>query len=468
MNFLSPEFAFAALVFFPVYWWLKPWRRAQMWALTAAGYALYATWSPLSALLLLIYSVNIWMAGLWIADAPQNRRRFFLVLGLVLALPLLLLTKYYEFLRQALAQLLPALGWHSLLPVIDFVAPAGVSFFTFQAVTYLVWRYQQPRARCNLRRTLLFLSFWPTLFSGPILRAEHFFKQLDAGRFGTPLQPVRALYYLLLGMAQKLVFANWLQNQWVDQVFQYPEQQNLLSVLLAAWGYALQIFCDFAGYTLIVTGLALLLGFILPVNFRQPYLARNLKDFWQRWHISLSSFIRDYVYIPLGGNRAGFGRAQANILLAMLLSGLWHGANATFLIWGLLHGLGVVLVNLYQRLRGPRLPTALAVALTLAYVSLAWLFFRADNLDTVWLLLNRSQTLPETPPQDMLYLLLFSLGFFVLSLRADWLEQRSVQLFSGRSPWMTVPLATGLSGCLSFLIILLGPNGVPGFIYYRF
>lgn len=468
MNFVSPEFAFAALVFFPVYWWLRPRRRVQMWFLTAAGYGLYATWSPVSALLLLIYSFSIWMAGLWIADTGQDKRRLIFVLSLVLALPLLLLTKYYEFLRLSLAQLLPALGWHSLLPVIDFVAPAGVSFFTFQAITYLLWRYQQPSARINLRRTLLFLSFWPTLFSGPILRAEPFFKQIDAGRFGAPLQPVRAIYYILLGMAQKLVCAYWLETLWVDSVFKDSEHQNLYSITLAAWAYALQIFCDFAGYTLIVTGLALLLGFILPINFRQPYLARNLKEFWQRWHMSLSSFIRDYIYIPLGGNRAGLGRAQCNILLAMLLSGLWHGANATFLLWGLLHGLGVILVNLYSHFKGPRLPTVLAMALTLCYVSFAWLFFRADNLDVLGQLLSSAQNLPEQITVDAIYLLIFSMWFFFLSLRADRLEQQIVALFNTPRPWLTVPGGVALASIWCFLVIALGPSGVPGFIYYRF
>lgn len=465
MNFVSPEFAFAALVFFPVYWCLKPYRNAQMLFLTLAGYGFYASWSWISALLLLVYSLNIWVAGAWIAAADNpDRRRLYLSLAIILALPILLLTKYYEFLRLSLIQFLPQLGWQSLLPVIDFVVPAGVSFYTFQAITFLVWRFQKPNAKAPLLRTLLFLSFWPTLFSGPILRAELFFKQLATGLVGSPLQPARAIYYLLLGMTQKLVLANWLGQQWVDEVFRYADNQDLLSVSAAAWAYALQLFFDFAGYTLIVTGLALLLGYVLPVNFRQPYLAGNLREFWHRWHMSLSSFIRDYIYIPLGGNRLGFGRTQANILFAMVLSGLWHGANATFLIWGLLHGLGVVFVGLYERFCGWKLPRILSTALTLIYVTLAWIFFRADSTATAWTLLGGLATIPNHLAPDYLWLIASTLVFFALSRKAEALEKSIVGFFQNQAAWFAIPV----SALWCYGVVLLGPNGVPGFIYYRF
>jgi hypothetical protein len=192
------------------------------------------------------------------------------------------------------------------------------------------------------------------LFAGPIWRAEHFFAQTDrqrpARRVGSPRQGWLALYLIVLGLVQKVVLASWLSAQVVDPVYKSPDQFASVSLGAAMLGYSLQIFLDFAGYTLIVTGLALLLGYRLPVNFRQPYLARNLSDFWTRWHVSLSSFIRDYIYIHLGGNLLGWGRTQLNVLSGMLISGLWHGANWTFVVWGLLHGLGVVVQQNLERL----------------------------------------------------------------------------------------------------------------------
>jgi alginate O-acetyltransferase complex protein AlgI len=205
-------------------------------------------------------------------------------------------------------------------------------------------------------------------------------RQRPARRVGSPRQGWLALYLIALGLVQKVVLASWLSAQVVDPVYKFPDQYASVSLAAAMLGYSMQIFLDFAGYTLIVTGLALLLGYRLPVNFRQPYLARNLSDFWTRWHVSLSSFIRDYIYIPLGGNRLGWGRTQLNVLSGMLISGLWHGANWTFVVWGLLHGLGVVVQNMAKRWGMPAWPRWAAQILTFVFVSVAWVFFRADSL----------------------------------------------------------------------------------------
>lgn len=469
MSFVSPEFALLALLFFPLYWALIPRPGVQQAVLTASGLALYASWAPMFAGLLLAYGVAVWLLGRWIARAAAGRpQRRALALSLVLAVLFLAVVKYGEFLRASAATLCASLGLTLPLPVLDLVAPVGVSFFTFQAITYLV-ALGEPGARPRpLRAVLLFLCFWPTLFAGPILRAGDFMAQLDAGHTGRPLQPWRALYLVLLGLAQKLVCASWLADTYVDPVFRYPEAHGGLAVLAALVAYALQIFLDFGGYTLIVTGLALLLGYTLPANFRQPYLARNLQEFWQRWHISLSSFIRDYIYIPLGGNRRGHARTQAHVLLAMVVSGAWHGANWTFLAWGLLHGLGMLVFNAARHAGLPAWPRPLAHGLTLAFVGLAWLPFRADSLEQAWAVLQRTGSgLAGWLPRDDLPLgplLAFVGAFAVLSHHAPALEAWAVQQLR-RLP--AVPLAAGLSLALA-LIILLAPDGVPSFIYYRF
>jgi D-alanyl-lipoteichoic acid acyltransferase DltB (MBOAT superfamily) len=369
--------------------------------------------------------------------------------------------------RQMLAALMPNVGMQALLPVIDIVAPAGISFFTFQAVTYLVWQYESKPPRASFIHLLLFLSFWPTLFAGPIMRAPDFFAQLGGSDIGLPRQTQKAIYYILLGLFQKMVFASWLASTFVDEAFKYPDAQTFVTSLAAIVGYSLQIFLDFAGYTLIVTGLALLLGFSLPINFKQPYLALNLQEFWRHWHISLSSFIRDYIYIPLGGNRKGFFHTQFNILLAMVISGLWHGANSTFITWGALHGLGVVFVNLYDKALGKKnqvMPVVIARLFTLSYIALAWVFFRADNNEAaLQLLTGLVNGLGNTTFQHGL-LAAFAVIFFLLSQRAQRIEQVCVQRLATLN-WISI---TVLVTALVFIAILLGPSGVPSFIYYRF
>jgi D-alanyl-lipoteichoic acid acyltransferase DltB (MBOAT superfamily) len=251
-------------------------------------------------------------------------------------------------------------------------------------------------------------------------------------------------------------------------VFKSPEQYGGLSLLAAMVGYTLQIMLDFGGYTLIVTGLALLLGFELPANFRQPYLARNLQDFWTRWHVSLSSFIRDYIYIPMGGNRLGFARTQANVLFGMVLSGVWHGPNWTFVVWGLLHGLGVVAVNLYKRAQGPVMPAWFSQTLTLLFVALAWVFFRAESVEAacsmLYSVVSNEHVFWQVPTGAMLTLLMMVTVFLSLSRHAQALQTRVVTWLQASPVWA---VGAVLSLCI-FGVVALGPSGVPGFIYYRF
>lgn len=465
MSFVSIEFAFAALIFFPIYWGLRADKNGQLLFLTASGYLLYATWSWVSVVALFLFSTYIWLAGKWINSADgDGKRRFFVAAAVLVSVLWLLFYKYHEFLRQAAIDVLQHMGLRIFLPVIDVAMPIGISFFTFQAISYLVWQYQIEPRRTPFGRLLLYLSFWPTHFAGPIFRAQDFFRQLDNHEFGMPVHTERAVYFILLGLVEKMVFANWLSGTFVDDAFRYPDAQTTVSVIAAVLGYSLQIFLDFSGYTLIVIGLGLLLGFTLPVNFRQPYLARNLGEFWRRWHISLSSFIRDYVYIPLGGNRLGYGRAQLNVMAAMLISGLWHGASYNFLVWGFLHGFGVVCQNVFGKWFGKILPGVVSHALTLSYVGLAWIFFRADSSETAWSMLDGlGRDFGEITPQHY-YLLAFTVLFLVCSKYADAIEQGVELTIRRLRGWRLVSAAT----MVAFLIVLFGPSGVPGFIYYRF
>ncbi len=470
MSFVSPEFALLCLLFLPIYWFLAEYPRAQRGLLIASAYGLYATWVPVFALVLGAYSTIVWGLGRWIERTGPARLP--LVLGLWLAGSFLFFFKYYEFVRETFQVLLQCTGFVSLLPVLDGVTPVGVSFFTFQAVSYLVMVGRAPASARSWPDVLLFLSFWPTLFAGPIWRSEHFFAQTDeqnpARRVGRPRQAWLALYLITLGLVQKVVLASWLSAQVVDPVYKSPDHYASASLAAAMLGYSFQIFLDFAGYTLIVTGLALLLGYRLPVNFRQPYLARNLSDFWTRWHVSLSSFIRDYIYIPMGGNRLGWGRTQLNVLSGMLISGLWHGANWTFVVWGLLHGFGVVVLNTAKRLGMPVWPRWAAQILTFVFVSVAWVFFRAESVPQA---LHMLQGLWNSPagfwlPEQLPWWGLLAMVALVwgLSPRAMWWERQSVLWLARLGPRLG-----GFLLALLLSVVLYGaPEGVPAFIYFRF
>jgi len=469
MSFVSPEFGLLCLLFFPLYWAMAGRSSQQKVLLIVSGYGLYASWVPAFAVLLAVYSTVVWWLGAMMQFEFRHRRvvRWPMVLGLWLCGSFLVVLKYYEFVRATVQTLLMQLGMVSVLPVVDVVAPVGVSFFTFQAVTYLVWVGRTPHKARSWSDVMLFLSFWPTLFAGPILRAESFFAQQDTDLPGRPRQVSRAIYWIGLGLFQKMVLASWLAEKVVDPVFKWPEQFAGWPVAAAMLGYSLQIFLDFGGYTLIVSGLALLLGYTLPVNFRQPYLALNVQDFWSRWHVSLSSFIRDYIYIPLGGNRHGWGRTQFNVVLGMLISGLWHGASWTFVVWGLLHGVAVVVYNLGKACGLNPWPRWLGMVSTFVFVTFAWVFFRADSLEQAFVVLTRLvDGLPGSGMADVPWLPLGLLCtvFWGLSWRAEALQQWAEAVLTR----LGLGLSMALMVLVMFVVIALGPEGVPGFIYYRF
>jgi D-alanyl-lipoteichoic acid acyltransferase DltB (MBOAT superfamily) len=378
------------------------------------------------------------------------------------------MTKYYEFIREIFDDILHSIGVTYQLPYLEVIIPAGISFFTFQAITYLVWQNKNESPDIKQQITfvdvLLYLAFWPTLFAGPIFRAKDFFEQLYGPLVGAAIHVEKAMYFILLGLLQKMVLANWLSTSFVDEVFAYPAQQNLLTVSSGAWAYALQIFFDFSGYTLLVTGLGLLLGYQVPINFRQPYLAKNLQEFWKRWHISLSSFIRDYIYIPLGGNKYSFTRTQVNIFIAMTLSGIWHGANLTFIYWGILHALGVIFINVNNQYIKIKVPQGLAYILTLVFICMTWVFFRSDNLDNAINLFKQLTNVTGNFNLSHLSLILLSALFFIFSKRAEVIEQQCILQIQKWWGWRLCLVIT----VSIYLIIYAGPSGIPAFIYYRF
>jgi alginate O-acetyltransferase complex protein AlgI len=350
--------------------------------------------------------------------------------------------------------------------------PLGVSFFVFHAISLMMDAYRNKlKQQVRVEDALLYVAFFPQLIAGPILRASSFMPQLRVRRDPEAIRVNRALLLIVSGLLKKVVISNSLATRLVEPVFAAPQSFGRADVLLAVYGYAAQIYCDFSGYTDMAIGCAMLLGYRFPRNFNAPYTATNPQDFWRRWHISLSSWLRDYLYFPLGGSRGGAWRTALNLMITMLLGGLWHGASWTFVIWGVLHGGYLIAHRSWSSLEWMplhRLRQTVAwrwiARLSLFHaVCLGWVFFRAPSFDVAFMLFRRLSvpgmiTLATGPA--MLALFLGLAGQFQ-PLR--WRKALECEL--GRWP----VLARGAAFATAiFVIELLGPSGVAPFIYFQF
>lgn len=386
MNFTSLAF----LVYFPVVlglYWLLPER--YRWALLLfASWLFYSAWNPPLLLLLLGTTALTYTAGRGIGGAGSaGVRRTWAVLGVGGPLLALIVFKYLDFLLGIGAGLLGL----QRLPVPGLVLPVGISFYTFQTLSYVLDVY---RGRIAPERHFgyyaLFVSFFPQLVAGPIERPEHLLPQLRHPRPRNRGDMTGGIRLMLTGFFQKVAAADTLALL-ADPVFAHPGEATGPKVVLGTICFALQIYCDFSGYSLIARGAACMMGIDLTENFRRPYAAETIRDFWRRWHISLTGWFTDYLYKPLGGSRTGLARTLRNVMIVFLASGLWHGADWTFVVWGGIHGLYLCAGLLWRRRRGetPMLPRALGQVRTFALTCFAWLFFRANSMGDAILLLRR-------------------------------------------------------------------------------
>jgi alginate O-acetyltransferase complex protein AlgI len=382
------------LIFFPLvvglYFALPPRWRAPL--LLLASYYFYLSWRPIYGVLLAATTLLDYISGVRMSRLPTKaQRRPWLYLSLASNLGTLFIFKYFNFFRDAAGELATLLHLPFAAPTLALALPVGVSFYTFQSVAYIVDVYQgRLPAETHLGRFALFVAFFPQLVAGPLERGAQMLPQLrrqhdfDYGRVASGLR------LMAWGMFKKVVIADRLA-QLVNPIFDHPQQHNALALVLAVIGFTGQIYTDFSGYTDLARGSARVLGYDLVLNFRQPYFATSVGDFWRRWHMSLSGWFRDYVYIPLGGSRRSAARTHLNVFIVFLLSGLWHGASWTFVAWGALHGTYLVAESITQPARTqlaqrlglavwPSLLRALGVATTLVLVAYAWIFFRANSM----------------------------------------------------------------------------------------
>lgn len=479
MPFLSIEFALFFLLFLPLYWLCRPSPRLQNLLLLAAGLGWLVYIAPLAALALAAFSLAVsLLAQLLTRSRSTAARRWWLGAGVVLALANLVFFKFSDFFRPLLQQ-------HSGSTLPDILMPLGISYYTFQGIAYLVALYRGQSPRLGTLQQLLHFGFFPTITSGPIIRAAAFKGsggRLEAGmaeqiRTAAPrdmVKPALAVSLIVLGIAKKWWLAGTLGESWVDPVFENPLQYDAPSVLAAVYGYTVQLFMDFSGYSDLVIGMAMLLGFRLPENFNMPLRAYNIRDFWDRWHITLSTWIRDYIYIPLGGSRHGFTRTQINLMLAMLLSGIWHGQGWNFLLWGALHGAALVLLNIGDKIGGrreilaaSRIGRLIGILFTLHFVCFSFVVFRTASLSDAALVFQSlagqgaGWRMPELPVAALLVLFAAALAAYGLLARAFRFASAALEKLPVWLWWL--PLTAAM-----VLLMVLAPSGIPGFIYANF
>ncbi len=354
-------------------------RFLQLVLLLIASYIFYGWWRVELLFLIVFSSCLDFFVGraMGRSDDPKHRRQL-LAMSLIGNLGLLAYFKYMNFFLESLSSALSGLGLSGSLPTLNIILPVGISFYTFQSLSYTIDIYQRKiQPTDSLLEFLVFVASFPQLVAGPIVRAREFLPQLRDNLCEKCDES--GLFYILYGLAKKLFVADILGSTVVDPVFADPASFTAADLSLALYGYAFQIFFDFSAYSDIAIGLGKIFGLQLPVNFRSPYLARNPSEFWQRWHITLSTWFRDYLYIPLGGNQFGTAKTLRNLFIVMLLAGLWHGANWTFVIWGGVHGLLLVVYRISEGLHR-RIPGFFQTAIFFVIVCLTWVLFRSANL----------------------------------------------------------------------------------------
>jgi D-alanyl-lipoteichoic acid acyltransferase DltB (MBOAT superfamily) len=469
--FHSFDFLIFLVVVFAVYWALP--FRAQNAFLLLAGYVFYGYVHPWYLVLLAFTSTADFSSAYLMTKYP-SRKRLLLIGTLLMNFSVLATYKYFNFFAENLVAILRAGGWQVSDVTVQLLLPVGLSFYTFQSASYVVDVYRgHISARRNLRDYLLFSSFFPQLVAGPIERAGDLLRQVELPRRQDINEARDALLLMAWGFLKKLVVADHVAVV-ANKIFALNIQAQSFPILWAGvFAFAVQIFADFSAYTDIARGAARLLGFELCQNFRHPYLADSPADFWRRWHISLSTWFRDYVYIPLGGSRCGLTRQCLALMLTFLLSGLWHGAGWNYLLWGGYHGLLLVLWRLWAlappALQWQRIWRPFRIAITFCLVLIGWLMFRETDVHHLGALLQLSPFIATADQWWLgLYFLLLA-GFIALPIlihtaAEGWASRHWVQL-SDRRRWA---LQAALLALMTILVVFFRSTQGSDFIYFQF
>lgn len=431
-----------------------------------ASYFFYAYWDyRFTALIFTSTIVDFFIGQAMAGTQVQVRRRFLLLCSIIMNLGFLGFFKYYNFFVDSASIILSS--WGLGVSNLDIILPVGISFYTFQTMSYTIDVYRgKLKPVSSFVNFALFVSFFPQLVAGPIVRATDFLPQLKR-----PIQIQATNIWagsqiFIVGLFKKLMIADAVAP-FVDQVYAHPAYFSSWTVWLVIIAYGLQIYCDFSGYSDMAIGCARILGFYIPRNFYMPYLSQNLTEFWRRWHISLSSWLRDYLYISLGGNRKGNFRTYINLMLTMILGGLWHGASWNFVIWGIMHGVGLAFHRMWQGTfnRKTSVTQAISWAVTFLFVMLIWVLFRAQDTQTMLTIYSKAFFLN---PQGAVWYFtpfLWALGYTILGhIGGIFREADDLVFFASpfryRAAFVTITVL--------LIIYIFAPTNVSPFIYFQF
>ena len=447
---------------------LLPKWRDQKLLLLVASYLFYAAWSPPLILLVWISTVvDFFIAKALLGSTSTHRRRLLMLSSLVVNFGLLSYFKYAGFLLSSFTDMMASFGILYQAPELDILLPIGISFYTFQTVSYTLDVYRgKSKPTHSFSDFALFVTFFPQLVAGPIVRADEFLPQCQVAKRSSFDQLSLGAALMLWGFFQKVVLADSVFAPLADRYFSGAEVAGLTNNWLGVLAFSFQIYCDFSGYTLIAVGTALALGFHLPDNFHAPYAARGMRDFWRRWHMSLSRWLRDYLYVSLGGSRGGRWRTARNLLLTMGLGGLWHGAGWNFVLWGLAHGLILGLERIFPERVINKIPAALHVLGTFIAVSLLWVLFRSHDMSSAWSiyqhLVDTSNGLYRTFNQTEWLVLICGTGLFAYQY---WRKDKNLNE-------LVVSVPNTLQAAAIAMVVVLIPLVSTGdrhaFIYFQF
>jgi alginate O-acetyltransferase complex protein AlgI len=472
--FCTSQFCLFFLIVFVAYWSL-PWQRGRVWLLLGASIYFYACWNHWLALLLCVSTLGDYLIARGMeATSRPGLKKLLLFVSLIGNLGLLCWFKYVNFFVGSLQEAAGACGVTLALPMLEVIVPVGISFYTFEAINYTVDVYRgKCRAAHDLTHFMLFVLFFPHLVAGPIVRARAFLPLVGRRKHWSWLRANTGVLLVLMGVVKKMAIADRIAI-YVDPVFADPASFATATLWLALVAYAVQLYCDFSGYSDIALGLAHLLGYHLAQNFNMPLIAPNISEFWRRWHISLSSWIRDYVFIPLGGSRGTRWQTYRNLLLAFTLCGLWHGAGWNFIAFGCANGILLVLHSVFRSWSAtrPRLQatlltspgTALRVALTFICFALTLVMFRIPETSHAWAMFRGLFV-----PSEGAAMALQSHGLY-LTLAAVALAHALGQGKVGLRLWDRLPAPVrGVGfGALLALALVLSPGASKAFIYFQF
>ncbi len=472
--------SFQFLIFFVIVtslYFVTPYKKRWLLLLMASCY-FYMAFVPIYILILAFTILIDYFAGIQIENAEGGQRKLFLIFSLIANIGVLAVFKYYNFLNQNFTFLLHGFGFANRIPYLSILLPIGLSFHTFQAMSYTIEVYRgHQKAERHFGIYSLYVMFYPQLVAGPIERPQNLLHQFREKYNFDYDRVVDAFKLILWGFVKKLVIADRLAI-YVNAVYNHPDYHTGMTLLLATIFFAIQIYCDFSAYSDIAIGVAKVMGFKLMTNFNRPYFARNISEFWKRWHISLSTWFKDYLYISLGGNRVSIPRWYFNLLFVFVVSGLWHGANWTFVIWGALNGFYLVFAIISFKFREkitklagldklPTLNRLLQIVTTFALTCFAWIFFRANNITDAFAIIKKISTFKGPiffeDPSMIIYAFSAILLLFIVELKQEYYKGNFSFFYNEN--WMVRHFSYSF---LILLILLFGVFDGGQFIYFQF